>query len=140
MARRAGWARLLNEYILRAQERYQRNGFSWGRMDCCHFAGNWVQLCTGIDVLADYRGKYRTEEEAFALLSANDGTLYDALVKRLGEPVHPSHAQRGDIAYSESLKACGIFFTSGARTMALFLGEGGFALHRAKDTDHAFRV
>lgn len=138
----AGWARKLNEHILAWQERYQREGFAWGATDCVHFAGDWVRTLTGQDPLEQYRGRYSTEEEARALLAELDGSLYDALVKRFGEPVHPMKAQRGDLAYMAigELECCGILFTSGARMVALFLGEGGFAMHRARDMLHAFRV
>jgi hypothetical protein len=137
--RKPGWPRLLNEFLIAAQDRYRRVGFTWGREDCIHFAGDWVQRLTGDDPIADYRGRYSTAAEAFALLAELDGTLYDALVKRFGDPVHPAKAMRGDLAYIAPDK-CGIMFTSGARMMGLFLGEGGFVLHRARDIDHAFRV
>lgn len=137
---RADRYELLNQYIIEAQERYKRNGFQWGRFDCVHFAGNWAKRQTGVDPLEGYRGAYKTQAAAAALLKDRDGTLYRALRHRFGNPVHPAFAQRGDIAYRKAEKACGIYFTSGARTMALFLSEGGFALIRARDTDWAFRV
>jgi hypothetical protein len=136
----SGWQRKLSEYIIASQDKYKREGFGYDRTHCVTFAGDWVQILTGIDPIADYRGQYTTEEEAKALLEQLDGTLYQALQKRFGDPVHPAKAQRGDIAYREAEKMCGIYFTSGARTVALFLGEGGFTLRRARETDHAFRV
>ncbi len=135
-----GWPRKLNEYILEAQERYKEGGFIWGEFDCCTFGGDWVKLCTGIDPIADYRKQYSNKEDAFNLLERLDGSLYDALQRQLGDPVHPSSAQRGDIAYAEDLTAVGIYFTSGARTQALFLGIKGFALHKAEECTHAFKV
>lgn len=134
-----GWPRLLAEYLIACEDRYKAEGFSWGRFDCVHFVADWVQRCTGEDPLAEYREKYSTEEEAAALLEA-EGGMYQALVSRFGEPVHPSQAQRGDIAYVESINALGIFFNVGAKTQALLLGEGGFALHAARQVTHAFRV
>ena len=118
-----GWPRLLNEYILETQKRYQREGFVWGRIDCVHFVGEWVKIATGEDYLSGHN--YSTKGEADALLE-KEGSLYQALVSRLGEPIHPAKAQRGDIAYRKDENACGIYFTSGAYMMALFLGEGGF--------------
>lgn len=138
--RPANWPRLLNEYIVQAQARYREIGFKPGEFDCCTFAAGWVRLMTGVDHLAEYRGKYSTETEGRALIESVDGSLLEALTKRLGEPVHPSMAQRGDIALRVNDGACGIYFTSGVRMLAVFLGEGGFVLHRIKDTDHAFRV
>lgn len=137
-----GWQRALNAYLLEAQEKYKREGFSYAGLHCVTFCADWVQVLTGTDPLADYRGQYSTEEEARALLESRDGSLLQALTNRFGEPVHPMKAQRGDIAYARfgEQECCGILFTSGSRMVALFLGEGGFALHRAKDVQNAFRV
>lgn len=133
-----GWPRRLNEYI--ASLNPPANGVEYGRLDCCTFVADWVLILTGEDPMAEYRGRYATEAEAFALLTEIDGTLYRALRKRFGNPVHPLKAQRGDIAYRKDDQAVGIFFTSGGRTHALFLTKGGFALHRARDIDHCFQV
>lgn len=130
----------LNAYLLQAQERYRRNGFGYGRFDCVHFVANWVSLATGRDPLADYRGKYVDKQSGAALLEELDGTLAAALARRLGPSIHPATAFRGDIAFSETLEACGIFFSSGARTFALFLGENGFALHAPRHMTNAFRL
>lgn len=134
-----GWQRLLADYILECEERYKAEGFAWGRFDCVHFVGDWVQRCTGEDPISEYRDGYSTKEEADALLET-EGGLYQALVKRFGEPVHPAKAHRGDIAYVEDISALGIFVSVGAKTHAIFLGEGGFAMHAAKHVTHAFRV
>lgn len=134
-----GWQRTLNEYILNAQDRYRAAGFQYGAFDCVHFAADWVFRLTGDDHLAAYRGRYSTQAEGEALLAEIDGTLLEALKKRFGAPIHPAHAQRGDIAYLDGV-GCGIYFTSGARMAALFLGDGGFVMHRARDTTHAFAV
>ncbi len=136
--RRTNWQRLLNEYIVSEQERYLRDGFHPGIFDCCTFAAEWVRRCTGVDHFAEYRGQYATAARGRSLLP--EGGLRRVLTDKLGEPVHPAHAHRGDIALRESDMSLGIFFTSGSRMMALFLGDGGFILHKAKDTDYAFRV
>ena len=135
-----GWQSKLSEYLIAAQDKYKREGFGYDRTHCVTFAGDWVQILTGVDPIADYRGQYTTEAEAMALLEQLDVTLYQALQKRFGDPVHPAKAQRGDIAYRESEKMCGIFFTAGARMEALFLVDGGFARYRVRHIDHAFQV
>lgn len=143
MSRIDGWQRALNAYVIDAQERYKRDGFSYAGMHCVTFCADWVQVLTGNDPLAAYRGQYTTAEGAAAKLAELDGgSLLQALENRFGEPVHPTQAQRGDIAYMrlDDRECCGIFFTSGARMQALFLGEGGFTLRRARDTGFAFRV
>jgi hypothetical protein len=138
-----GWQRLLNQYVIDAQERYKCDGFSYAGMHCVTFCADWVQALTGSDPLAAYRGQYTTAEGAATKLAELDGgSLLQALKNRFGEPSHPTHAQRGDVAYArlEDGECCGIYFTTGARMHALFLGERGFTLRRARDTDFAFRV
>lgn len=132
--RPAGWPRTLSEYLLAAQAQYKRDGFAWGRFDCCTFGADWVVQMTGVDPLAEFRGKYSTREEAFALAGGN---LRTALESKLGPAIPVAHAQRGDLALFGD--AVGILFTSG-RLFALFLGEGGFTMYRAEDCDCAFHV
>lgn len=132
--RPAGWQRMLSEYVLEAQERYKREGFAWGRFDCCTFVGGWVHLMTGVDHMAQFAGKYSTREEAIAILG---GSLKDKVAELIGPPVHVAHAGRGDIAIDND--ALGLMFTSG-RLYAIFLGDGGFVLQRAEDCECAFRV
>jgi cell wall-associated NlpC family hydrolase len=134
----AGWQRRLNEFVIATEQRYKAVGFKPGEFDCVHFVADWVQVLTGTDPLGDYRGAYTSIEQGLALI--REGGLRQALEARFGAPVEPSKAMRGDVAFCESLQMCGIYFTSGARMCALFLGEGGFTLRRARDTDFAFRV
>lgn len=142
MARVAGWQRRLNEYILDAQERYKSAGFQPGVFDCVHFVADWVKVLTGEDPLGEYRNAYTTEEEGFLLVAQKEGSLEEALRNRFGDPIPPSLGQRGDIATLriDDRLMCGILFTSGAKMRALFLGEGGFALHRVSDVTHVFPV
>ena len=130
---------MLSEYIVSAQEKYKLVGYKPGEFDCAVFASGWAKKLTGVDYYADYRGKYSTDDEARALI-AQQGGFKAALTAKLGEPIHPAMAQRGDIAFRESDEACGIYFTSGARMLAIFLSSGGFVLHRISETSHAFRL
>lgn len=134
-----GWPRALNEYIVGAQEQFKAQGFAYGAFDCVHFAAGWVERLTGVDPLAAYRGRYDSKESGEVLLAELDGTLLQALEQRFGPPLHPAHAMRGDVAYLDGV-GCGIYFTSGTRMLALFLGDGGFVMHRASETTHAFAV
>ena len=54
MARLDDWQTLL------ADELSKPRSFSWGKNDCCLFAGDIVQTITGIDPAATFRGKYDT--------------------------------------------------------------------------------
>jgi hypothetical protein len=135
-----GWPRALSEYLIGAQERYVREGFGYGRLDCCTFAADWVRICTGTDPLQGLRGRYDTEQMAEALIAA-EGSIGDALANRFTE-IPAAIAQRGDLAYMDvaGRSSVGIFFNSGARLAALFLGEGGFTMHGTARIARAFAV
>ena len=136
--REVGWPRLLNEYVIKISQRAATEKFAFGSFDCAHIAADWVWLCTGNDPLADYRGKYSSKKEAEELIG--DGLL-KRLTEALGEPLHPSQGQRGDIALRVADGSCGILFTSGARMRGLFLSEkSGLVMHRLQDIDYIFRV
>jgi hypothetical protein len=48
------WQELLHNYLLRRQN----EAFKWGTMDCCLFACDAVLELTGVDLAAEFRGKY----------------------------------------------------------------------------------
>ena len=54
--------------------------FAWGTHDCCIGAANAILANTGTDIADDFRGKYSTEAEAFALIKTVTGgtTVGDA--------------------------------------------------------------
>lgn len=136
----AGWPRELNLYLTEISNRARTDSFAYGSFDCVHLLGDWVLRCTGVDPLADVRGRYANKEQAETLL-AELGGLYAALELRLGAPVHPAMGQRGDAAYRTGDGSCGILFTTGAVMRGIFLSEhGGLVMHRLADIDHVFRV
>jgi hypothetical protein len=78
--------------------------FAWGSNDCCLFAANAVEAITGTDLADDFRGKYRDEASAFALINSVSGgsTVADAAAHcaakhGLTEYTHPLMAKRGDL-------------------------------------------
>lgn len=70
--------------------------FAWGRMDCCLFAADAIQACTGHDPAADLRGTYATAEQAAQVLHRAGGVA-GAAIKRAGPVVPVALAQPGDI-------------------------------------------
>ena len=128
LERAAGWPRRLNEHLIDSQARFQEIGFKWGVFDCCTFAADWVKSATGIDPMADYRGRYASKEQAMALLrERGGGTLLASLTGLFGKSVHPAKGMRGDLAWRRKENALGIVYTVGARQFSLFLGEDGMA-------------
>lgn len=139
MNKRQGWPRQLNEYLQRAEVIYKRDGFRFGKFDCCVFVSDWVKLATGADPLAGLRGTYSDEAQADSLLSAQ--SLQGRLRSTFGEPIHPAKAHRGDIAYvSFGRGALGIFLTVGVKMQAVILGEQGLVLAPYKRIEQAYKV
>lgn len=94
LIRREGWPELLMRFIRDARHR----PFVWGEWDCFLFASAAVQVLTGADPAASWRGKYHDERGAEACLAAAGG-LTMVWTEALGPfPILPAFAQRGDIA------------------------------------------
>lgn len=78
--------------------------FAWGTNDCALFAADAILANTGIDIAAEFRGKYATEEGAFAAIKSITGgaTVADAAAwcaenHGLIEHEFPLMAKRGDL-------------------------------------------
>ena len=123
MARLDDWQTLL------AEELSKPRSFSWGKNDCCLFAGDIVQTITGIDPAATFRGKYDTALGAIKEIKRQgyEGVI-DIANKTLGahgwEQVPIMMAQRGDVlcADIEDQKSIGVMTDS----CAVFVGKNGY--------------
>lgn len=78
--------------------------FKWGTNDCALFAADGVLAFTGIDLAADFRGKYSDEAGAMEAIKAitggstvADAAAYCAEKHGLVEWAHPRMAKRGDL-------------------------------------------
>jgi uncharacterized protein DUF6950 len=106
--------------------------FAWGTHDCSTFVADGVLAITGVDIAADFRGKYSDHAGAFAAITSVCGgsTVADAIVYcaskyNLVEWKHPKMARRGDVVTFEangSLVA-GLIHLSGRHIVAV--GEQG---------------
>jgi hypothetical protein len=81
-----------------------RAPFKWGANDCALFAADGIQAITGVDIAADFRGKYSTEADAMELIKTVTGgeTIADAAAwcarkHNLVEWPKPFYARRGDL-------------------------------------------
>ncbi|MCR9218921.1 MAG: hypothetical protein NXI21_01725 [Alphaproteobacteria bacterium] len=82
--------------------------FAWGAADCLTTPADAVLAITGVDPLAPWRGRYRSRQEAEALLAAlaPDAAPEDrlsavvaAVMAAHGAPhIAPAFAQHGDVA------------------------------------------
>lgn len=81
-----------------------RTPFIWGQHDCALFAADGVQAITGVDIAADFRGKYSDESSALEAIktiaggeTVADAAAWCAAKHGLEEWKHPLCAQRGDL-------------------------------------------
>lgn len=124
------WATRAYHEFLRERARAP---FAWGENDCALFAADGVRAITGVDIAADFRGKYSDEKGALALIKQLTGgsTVADAAAwcaqkHGLTEWKHPKCAQRGDLVVFEaagSALVAGLVHLNGAHLVAV--GEAG---------------
>lgn len=112
--------------------------FRWGVNDCALFAADGVKAITGVDIAAEFRGRYSDEASAMALIKSVTGgaTVADAaawcaakhgLVEWLdkkGAPT-PLFARRGDLVTFKAptgALVAGLVHLSG---QIVAIGEGG---------------
>lgn len=144
MIRKKHWAtRAYHEFLLsRAHD-----PFKWGSNDCALFAADGIQAITGLDIAADFRGKYTDEAGAFALIKSVTGgsTVADAAAwcaKKHGlkELEKPLFAQRGDLVAFEARGSfvAGLIHLNGRDIVAV--GEQGLYRFPITEVKRAWRV
>jgi hypothetical protein len=92
--------RAYNEFLLDRA----RVPFVWGSTDCALFAADGILAQTGIDIAAEFRGRYHDQSGAFAAIKEITGgtTVADAAAwcaAKFGmeEWTYPLMARRGDL-------------------------------------------
>jgi len=101
MKRIEHWAtRSFHEFLLARAAR----PFVWGENDCALFCADGIEAMTGVDIAAEFRGKYHDEASALALIKTvtggatiADAAAYCAKGAGLAEWKWPLFAQRGDL-------------------------------------------
>jgi hypothetical protein len=126
--------------------------FEWGVNDCCMFPANGIQAFTGIDIAADFRGKYTNQASAIAAIksvaggaSVADAAAWCAAKHGLVEYPKPLYAQRGDLvvmanpaqgAFDQDI--AGLVHLSGSKLVTV--GEGGLVVMDIRFVKRAWRV
>lgn len=123
--------------------RHQRVGnttpFVFGKMDCSLWAADWVRQQTGVDLAADWRGQYSTEDEYRRLLLA-EGNLVRVVaraMRRLGaQQIPPADARPGDVGIiiTEKGPACAV------RGQLAWLAKTGDQLSSTQHASFAWRI
>ncbi|KZN39851.1 DUF6950 family protein [Pseudoalteromonas luteoviolacea] len=75
--------------------------FNWGTFDCCLFVADWLNVVNGVDVAADFRGRYKTAIGAKRRLTRLGFSDIQSVFKHHLKPIEIAYAQRGDIALVE---------------------------------------
>jgi hypothetical protein len=111
--------------------------FRWGQHDCALWAADVTLQITGVDYAQDFRGRYRTQRQALAII-ARRGGLAAIATKALGYPVRITQARRGDVCLvcRDSGPSLGICI--GDR--AAFTGPQGLALLPLLECEQAWHV
>jgi len=92
----------------KAIEKAEATPFAWGSNDCCLFVCDVILAMTGVDLGADFRGKYDTREGAEALIGfATDGGDLELFVEQMCRQNHMpevevNFAWRGDVALHDA--------------------------------------
>lgn len=95
LRRYSDWPARLHRYIASAQ----RVPFQAGVQDCGIFVADAIQVMTGADLIAEWRGKYRTLKGIQKrLLKAGFNDHVDLFAARLPEHDSPAFARAGDVA------------------------------------------
>ncbi|MBN9568695.1 MAG: hypothetical protein J0H79_13930 [Alphaproteobacteria bacterium] len=135
MKRLPGWRARLQAAVAAAH----RKSFAWGEHDCALFAADCVFAQTGVDLAASYRGTYSTAAGAMKTLKTMGASDLLALVADHLTEVHPSLAQKGDIAVMPgAVTGWALGVVMGER--AGFLGPDGFGTVPLAQIAKAFRV
>lgn len=97
LQRREDWERRVNDYLATIR----KSGHKWGggdnETDCALAWAGAIEAMTGVDLMAEFRGKYETEEGALALIEAKGFADLPSLLDDMLPRVTRSSAQRGDL-------------------------------------------
>ena len=131
--RRDNWPSLLAQFI----EARREQPFAWGSNDCCIFAANWVETCTGVDHALAWRGRYSSGLGAARFLDEAGGV--EALVDALGlQRVAPQLAGRGDIVAQETGRGMTLGICLGETTV--FVAKTGLVFGPISNVETAWRI
>lgn len=110
ITRRLDWRPRLSAYLAELAGQ----SFRPGRFDCALFVAGAIEVMTGHDFAAAYRGAYRSIEDGLSDLAEAGFSDHVAFVAAHLPEVHPAFAQAGDVAVVEE---------NGAPALGLVQGE-----------------
>lgn len=136
IVRKDDWYSSLSTYIDGAF----RRPFAYGEFDCTLFAAGAVEAMTGVNLYADFLGRYRTLRGGLLQLKKLGFDNQVDYVASLFTEVHPSMAQVGDIAIIDTDIGHGLGMVQGSRIYVTRPGALGLGLVDLLRASRAFRV
>jgi len=133
MTRLPDWQARLTDYL----RSVARQGFAYGRHDCCTFTAGCVAAMTGVDPMRGFRG-YRTLAAGLRRADARGHVDHIAFVATRFEECPPSFAQAGDIAVVAGATFPSLGIVQGARIHVI--GPHGIGTVPLDAATRAFRV
>jgi hypothetical protein len=131
--RRDNWPDLLAKFI----HGRRSEPFQWGVNDCCIFAADWVDVCTGTDYAEKWRGRYSTAIGARRFLDDAGGV--EALVDSLGlDRTQPQRAGRGDIVAQDAGRGITLGICLGVTTA--FVAKTGLVFGSIENAKSAWKI
>lgn len=93
MTRLEYWPQILADFIAAADR-----PFCWGTWDCGLLAADCVLAMTGVDIAAEFRGRYKTARGARKVMRGDMAQMMARVSQTYGMPaIPPLAAQRGDM-------------------------------------------
>lgn len=96
MSRREGWEHQLADFVVSARSRV----FQYGSFDCCSMPCAAALEIVGVDPLAPFRGRYKSERGAVRIIRGAGGfvQLIEKIMSDVSAPeIAVNFARRGDI-------------------------------------------
>lgn len=115
----------------------QQQPFAWSANDCTTFAAACVDAMTDSDWRGHLAEQYTDEASARAFILA-EGGLEAGVTRRLGEPVAPLQARRGDVCLVETPDGPGLAVCVGP--VAVVPGADGLVRKPLREVIKAWRV
>lgn len=115
-----------------------RTPFAFGHHDCALFAAGAVQVMTGRDPAARFRGRYRTLKGGLRVLRAAGFDDHIALAASELAEVHVSRAAPGDLAVVPTTEGDALGLVQGEVVYVLM--PGGLGMTPMSQASRAFRV
>lgn len=121
--------------------------FAWSSNDCCSNACGWIRLATGIDLYAEFRGRYSDEpsaEAAILAITGTGGTVEDAAdyltLKYKMPEINPKLASRGDVVLFDGQLGPMLGIVNCNPVYSVFPGDAGLRSIRTTTARRAWRV